>query len=160
MGDITQFPDMGPELTRKIIEAAIRVHKYFGPGLLENIYEECLAIELAQMGLSFKKQHFMPVVYRDQILENAYKMDLWVEDKVVVELKTVEKIMPVHQAQILSYMKLSKSPLGLLINFNEKLLRDGLKRFALTEFADPSSALSACSVVKNEDANGNAKQDI
>lgn len=133
MSNVTDFPDLGPERTRKIIEAAIKVHRHFGPGLLESVYEECLAIELANMGFAFKKQHIMPVVYEGKILENAFKLDLWVDDAVVVEIKAVEKILPVHQAQILTYMRLSKSPLGLLINFNEKLLRDGIKRFALSD---------------------------
>ena len=132
--NITTFPDLGPELTRKIIEAGIAVHKYFGPGLLESIYEECLALELADRGLSFKKQHVMPVTYNGHVLENAYRLDLWVEDKVVVEIKAADKILPIHEAQILTYMRLSRSPLGLLMNFNEKLLKDGIKRYALTEF--------------------------
>ena len=134
--NITNFPDLGPALTRDIIGCAINVHRHFGPGLLENIYEQCLAIDLLQKGLDVQKQISMPVVYKDHVLENAYRLDLWVNKKVVVEIKAVEKILPVHEAQILSYMKLSKSPLGLLINFNEKLLKNGVKRYALQEFAD------------------------
>lgn len=134
--NITNFPDLGPALTRDIIGCAIDVHKHFGPGLLESVYEQCLAIDLAQKGFDVEKQLLMPVVYKGHILENAYRLDLWVNRKVVVEIKAVEKILPVHEAQILSYMKLSKSPLGLLINFNEKLLKDGVKRYALTEFAE------------------------
>lgn len=133
--NITSFPDLGPALTRDIIGAAIKVHKYFGPGLLENIYEQCLAIELAEKGFDVQRQVSMPVVYGEHRFENAYRLDLWVNRKVIVEIKAVEKSLPVHEAQILSYMKLSKSPLGLLINFNEKLLKDGVKRFALAEFA-------------------------
>ncbi|HBR69399.1 MAG TPA: GxxExxY protein [Rhodospirillaceae bacterium] len=133
--NITNFPDLGPALTRDIIGCAIKVHKYFGPGLLESIYEECLAIELAEKGFQVQKQLSMPVRYYDHVFENAYRIDLWVNQKVIIELKAVEKVLPVHEAQILSYMKLSKSPLGLLINFNEKLLKDGIKRYALTEFA-------------------------
>lgn len=133
--NITNFPDLGPALTRDIIGCAIEVHKYFGPGLLENIYEECLVIELARKGLDVQKQVSMPVIYHGHVLENAYRIDLWVDQKVVIELKAVERILPVHEAQILSYMKLSKSPLGLLINFNETLLKNGVKRFAYTEFA-------------------------
>lgn len=134
--NITNFPDLGPALTRDIIGAAIKVHKYFGPGLLESVYEQCLAIELAKKGFDVQHQVSMPVKYYDHEFENAYRLDLWVNKKVIVELKAVEKILPVHEAQILSYMKLSKSPLGLLINFNEKLLKDGVKRFALTEVAE------------------------
>ncbi len=134
MANVTQFPDLGSELTRKIIECAISVHKYFGPGLLESVYEECMAIELAKAGLKFKKQHWMDVNYNGNIIKEAYRFDFWVEDKVVVELKAVDKMNPLFDAQIITYMKLSKSPLGLLINFNEKLVKDGIKRFALTEF--------------------------
>jgi len=132
--NITHFPDLGPELTRKVIQAAISVHKYFGPGLLESLYEECLAIELTKQGVSFKKQPVLSVNYHDQVIENAFRIDLWVENKVVVEVKAVEKLLPIHEAQVLTYMRLTKSPLGLLINFNEKLVKDGIKRFALTEF--------------------------
>lgn len=134
MVNITQFPDLGSELTRKIIECAMTVHRYFGPGLLESVYEECVAIELKKAGLEFKKQHFMPVDYNGHIINDAYRLDFWVENKVVVELKAVDKMIPLFDAQIITYMKLSKSPLGLLINFNEKLVKDGIKRFALTEF--------------------------
>lgn len=95
-----------------------------------------MAIELAEKGFQVDKQLSMPVKYYNHVFENAYRIDLWVDKKVIIELKAVEKILPVHEAQILSYMKLSKSPLGLLINFNEKLLKDGVKRFALSEFAD------------------------
>ena len=119
---------------RKIIECAITVHKYFGPGLLESVYEECMATELAKAGLEFKRQHFMAIDYNGKIIKDAYRLDLWVEDKVVIEVKAVEKMIPLFDAQIITYMKLSKSPLGLLINFNEKLVKDGIKRFALTEF--------------------------
>ncbi len=133
--NIVSFPDLGSELTSKIIEAAIAVHRHFGPGLLENVYAECLALELLGAGLAVRKQHSMPVTYKGKTLENAYRLDLWVEDKVVVEVKAADKLLPVHSAQILTYMKLAKSPLGLLINFNEKLLKDGIKRFALSEFA-------------------------
>ncbi len=131
---ITNFPDLGPALTRDIIGCAIDVHRHFGPGLLENIYEQCLAIDLVQMGFDVQKQVMMPVKYKEYVFENAYRLDLWINKKVIVEIKTVEKILPVHEAQILSYMKLSKSPLGLLINFNEKLLKSGVKRYALSEF--------------------------
>jgi len=93
-----------------------------------------MAIEFAKAGLKFKKQYFMPVNYNGCVIKDAYKLDFWVEDKVVVELKAVDKMTPPFDAQIITYMKLSKSPLGLLINFNEKLVKDGIKRFALTEF--------------------------
>lgn len=134
MANVTQFPDLGPEITHKIIQAAIMVHKYFGAGLLESVYEECLSIELTKSGLKFKKQPLLSVEYEGHIIENAFRVDLWVEDKVIVEIKSTDKIAAIHEAQILTYMRLTKSPLGLLINFNEKLVKDGIKRFALTEF--------------------------
>jgi GxxExxY protein len=134
--NVTNFPDLGPEITRDIIGCAIKVHKYFGPGLLESIYEQCLSIELANKGFDVQKQVSMPVEYYEHRFENAYRLDIWVNRKVIVEVKAVEKIVPVNEAQILSYMKLSKSPLGLLINFNAILLKDGIKRFALSEFVD------------------------
>lgn len=133
--NITKFPDLGSELTHLIIEAGMKVHRHFGPGLLENVYEECLAMELHEMGMSCKKQHVLPVVYNGKKIDNAYRIDLWVEDQVVVEIKATEKILPIHKAQILTYMRLAKSPLGLLMNFNEKLLKDGINRFALSDFA-------------------------
>lgn len=132
---ISNFPDMGSDLTRKIIEAGMKVHRHFGPGLLENVYEECLAIELHGMGVSCKKQQVLPVEYNGKKIENAYRIDLWVEDQVVVEIKATDRILPIHKAQILTYMRLTKSPLGLLMNFNEKLLKDGINRFALSDFA-------------------------
>lgn len=135
-GNITNFPDLGPTVTRDIIGCAIKVHKYFGPGLLENIYEQCLALELVKQKHDVLRQVSMPVEYENHRFENAYRLDLWIDRKVIVEVKTVEKILPVHEAQILSYMKLSKSPLGLLINFNEKLLKNGIKRYALTEIEE------------------------
>ena len=135
MSNVTSFPDLGSELTGKIIEAGLSVHKHFGPGLLENIYEECLFVELVEMGFLVKKQQIMPITYKGKNLENAYRLDLWVENKIVIEIKAVDKLLPIHEAQILTYMRLSKSPLGLLINFNERLLKDGIKRFALSHLA-------------------------
>ncbi len=135
MSDVVSFPDLGSDLTRKIIECAINVHRHFGPGLLESVYEECLGIELKEKALNFKKQYSMPVEFHGHKIENAYRLDFWVEDKVVIEIKSVEQTLPIHEAQILTYMRMSKSPLGLLINFNYKLLKDGIKRYALSEFS-------------------------
>jgi len=148
--NISHFPDLGPELTRDIIGCAINVHKYFGPGLLENVYEQCLALELVEKGYQVQRQISMPVKYKSHTFENAYRLDLWVDEKVIVEVKATDKIIPVHQAQILSYMRLSKTPLGLLINFNETLLKNGIKRFALSEFDKDVSAVSENSVVKED----------
>jgi GxxExxY protein len=115
-------------ITEKIIGAAIKVHRALGPGLLESTYEACLAFELADSGLCVERQKELPVKYRDVKLDCGYRIDLLVEKLVVVELKAVERFQPIHQAQLLSYLKLSGCKLGLLINFNVKVLRDGIKR--------------------------------
>ena len=106
----------------------MKVHTELGPGLLENAYEECLFYELEQAGLSVEKQKALPLVYHDVKLEAGYRIDLWVERKVVVEIKAVEALNDVHLAQILTYLKLTNCTLGLLINFNVKSLRAGIKR--------------------------------
>jgi GxxExxY protein len=117
------------EITKKIIGCAIQVHRDLGPGLLESAYEECLSYELVKNGLSIKRQLPTPVIYKDIKLDCGYRIDILVEDKVVVELKVVDAINPVHEAQVLTYMKFSKKPMGLLINFNVSLLKDGIKRY-------------------------------
>lgn len=116
------------EITDKIIGAAIRVHKALGPGLLESAYEACLAFELRDTGLLVEIQKPLPVVYRGVKLDCGYRLDLVVENNVILELKAVEKVLPIHEAQILSYLKLSGLRLGLLINFNSLYLKDGIKR--------------------------------
>jgi GxxExxY protein len=118
------------EITSKIIGAAIEVHKSLGPGLLEKTYEECLCIELEESGLDYEKQ-LLPIRYRDKELRDAYRIDLLVEKQVIVELKAVETLANTHKAQLLTYMKLSNKSLGLLINFNVDLLRNGIKRLIL-----------------------------
>ena len=120
------------KITERIIGAAIEVHKALGPGLLESAYQECLFFELQSLGLEVKKEVSLPIVYKDVKLNHGYRIDLLVENKIVVELKTVESFTDVHYAQILTYMKLGKYPLGLLINFHTKLLKNGLKRFIHT----------------------------
>ena len=119
------------ELSSKVIECAIEVHRNLGPGLLESTYEQCLAYELSQKNIAFKLQCNLPVEYQAIKLDCGYRIDVLVEDKLLVELKSVENILPIHEAQILTYMKLSKIKIGLLINFNVKKLREGLKRFVL-----------------------------
>jgi GxxExxY protein len=120
---------MDTKLTEKIIGAAIEVHSALGPGLLESAYQECLFFELKSKGLSVAKEIPLPIVYKNITLDHGYRIDLLVEKEVVIELKTVEAFTEVHSAQILTYMKLGKYPLGLLINFHTKLLKDGIKRF-------------------------------
>jgi len=117
-----------PQVTERIIGAAIEVHRHTGPVLMESAYEECLCFELSQLGLTFKRQVPLPVTYKGIKLDCGYKMDLVVEDTVVLELKTVDCLLPIHAAQLLTYLKLSGKPIGLLINFNEPVLKKGLKR--------------------------------
>jgi GxxExxY protein len=116
------------ELSTIIIGAAIEVHKQLGPGLLESTYEHCLAYELRLMGLDVKQQVALPIVYKGIKLDAGYRIDLLVEDKVIVELKAVEALADIHTAQLLTYLKLKDMKLGLLINFNTVLLKDGIKR--------------------------------
>ncbi|MGJ8760028.1 GxxExxY protein [Polaribacter sp. AHE13PA] len=123
---------MDTKITEIIIGAAIEVHKTLGPGLLESAYQECLFFELKNLDLKVKKEVSLPIIYKDIKLDHGYRIDILVEDKIVLELKTVESFTDVHSAQILTYMKLGNYPLGLLINFHTKLLKNGLKRFINT----------------------------
>jgi GxxExxY protein len=116
------------EISEKIIGAAIQVHTTLGPGLLESTYEACLKYELQKRGLKVLSQVGLPVIYDGMKIDLGYRLDLLVEDAVIVELKAVTTITPLHEAQLLSYLKLSGKPLGLLINFNVTLLKDGVKR--------------------------------
>lgn len=115
-------------ITNEIIGAAIDVHRALGPGLLESAYRECLHFELIDKGLKVRKEVPMPIVYRDVRLDHGYRMDILVEEKVVVELKTVEAFTDLHFAQILTYLKLGDYPLGLLLNFHTTVLKRGIKR--------------------------------
>jgi GxxExxY protein len=119
------------QLTSSIIGAAIEVHRELGPGLLESAYQTCLIHELAQRGLRFERAKPMSVNYKGTIIDCAYRIDILVENRVVVELKSVERLEHVHTAQLLTYLKLSGCQIGLLINFNVPLLKDGLRRFVL-----------------------------
>lgn len=115
-------------ITEEIIGSAIEVHKVLGPGLLESAYEECLCYELSKRNLAFARQVDLPVAYKEIKLDCGYRMDLVVEDLVVLELKAVERITPIHEAQLLTYLKLYDSPVGLLINFNVPVVTHGIKR--------------------------------
>ncbi len=119
------------ELTRSIIGAAIEVHKVLGPGLLESAYEECLCYELRLRDLSFARQVDLPIVYKGLRLDCGYRMDLVVNDVVLLELKAVEQLLPIHEAQLLTYLKLSSIKIGLLINFNVPVLKQGVVRRVL-----------------------------
>lgn len=119
------------ELTEAIIGAAIHVHRALGPGLLESCYETCLTWELHSRGIEFQRQAEIGVVYKDHMIDCGYRIDLLVENRVVVEVKAIDKVIEVHRAQLLTYMKLSGKKVGLLINFNVELLKHGIDRMVL-----------------------------
>lgn len=119
-------------LTHKVIGLAMAVHRELGPGLLETAYEACLAHELTLAGMSFERQRHLPVNYKGLALDCGYRLDIVVENSLILELKAVENLLPIHQAQLLTYLKLSKLGLGLLINFNVPVLKNGIKRVILT----------------------------
>ncbi len=118
-------------LTQQVIGAAIEVHRVLGPGLLESAYEECLCFELSLRGISFHRQVPLPVVYKGVTLECGYRMDLVVPERLVIEIKTVDKILSVHEAQLLTYLRLSGIKTGLLINFHTAVIKDGIRRMVL-----------------------------
>lgn len=116
-------------VSSKVIQAAINVHKELGPGLLESVYQVCMVIELKTLGIGIESEVPLPIYYRGQrVHEEGFRMDLLVENKIIVELKSVEKVKNVHKKQLLTYLRLARKPLGLLINFNEALLKDGITR--------------------------------
>jgi GxxExxY protein len=138
-------------VTRRIIGSAIEVHKQLGPGLLESAYETCLAFELRELGLHVVQQQPLPVVYKRVKLDCGYRLDLVVEDAVIVEIKAVEQLLPIHDAQLLSYLRLSGKKVGLLLNFHVRILKQGIRRL-VNEF--PDSAFSAYSAVEKGAAVG------
>ena len=124
------------QLSSQIIKAAINIHKEIGPGLLESVYQACMVIELTFMGIKVISEVPIPVLYRGQeVHKEGFRMDLLVEDTVIVELKSVEKVKAVHKKQLLTYLRLAKKPLGLLLNFNEVVLKDGIFRIINTPFS-------------------------
>jgi GxxExxY protein len=126
----TNHADRDP-LTEQVIGLAIEVHRALGPGLLESAYEECLAFELKERGVGFERQVPLPVRYKSVRLDCGYRMDLVIENRAIIELKAVERLLPVHDAQLLTYLKLSGMRIGLLLNFNVAVLKDGLRRLVL-----------------------------
>ncbi len=116
------------EISKIVIGCAISVHKQLGPGLLESAYQECLMYEIQQKGLKVRKEKPMPIVYKEVKLDHGYRIDLLVEEKVVIEIKTVDNLMPVHMAQVLTYLRLGNYKLGLLLNFQVTILKNGIKR--------------------------------
>src|SRR5882724_1080033 len=125
------------ELSGKVIGACIEIHRELGPGLLESAYEECLAYELSKAGLRFERQKPLPVRYKEVQLDCGYRLDLVVEDELILEIKAVTEILPIHEAQLLTYLKLDRKSLGLLINFNVPVLKHGVKRVACGDLFRP-----------------------
>ncbi len=120
------------ELSFEIIGAAIEIHRVLGPGLLESAYEECLCYELRQKNLRIEQQFWLPMQYKDVIVkEKMYRLDIWVERKVIIDVKSVEQVHPVHEKQVLTYLQQTKSKLGLLLNFNVPVLKHGIHRVVL-----------------------------
>ena len=117
-------------LTEKVIGAAIHVHRELGPGLLENVYSECLAVELKDCGLNAVREVAIPLVYKNIKVENAYRLDFIVDEALIIECKATEQLLPIHSAQVLTYLRLTDKKLGLLINFNVEVLHKGIKRIA------------------------------
>ncbi len=130
-----QENDRLDELSHRIIGAAIEVHRHLGPGLLESAYQSCLAFELKRLGLKLEEQKPLPVVYKEVKLDCGYRLDMVVEDEVIVEIKAIEKLLPIHDAQLLSYLRLAQKRVGLLMNFHVPVLKNGLKRI-VNEFPD------------------------
>ena len=130
------------QITDSIIGAAIEVHRALGPGLLESAYQACLAFELAERGLKIEQQKPLPVIYREVKLDCGYRLDILVENAVIVEIKVVDRLAPIHKAQLLSYLRLSGCKVGLLINFNVKVLKDGIVR-VVNNFPDSLRSLRA-----------------
>ena len=128
---LTPIPHEVDDVARQVVDAAYRVHRAMGPGLLESVYEACICCELSRRGLKFETQVDVPIVYEGIRLESGLRLDLLVADLVVVELKAVDQLLPIHEAQLLTYLKLTGKRLGLLINFNTTLIKDGIKRIAL-----------------------------
>lgn len=121
----------GSDLSERVIGLAIEVHRRLGPGLLESAYEECLCFELGAAGIPYNRQVALPIVYKDIRLDCGYRMDLVVAGELVVEIKSIERLMPIHDAQLLTYLRLSRLRVGLLMNFNSIALKDGLRRLVL-----------------------------
>jgi len=128
MFDVDPKTEPLDRLTEKIIGCAIEVHKSVGPGLLESAYEECRCFELASAGLEFRRQVSLPVVYKEIKLDCGYRLDIIVEDQVIIEIKAVERLAPIHEAQLLSYLRMLDRRVGLILNFHSTILKNGIKR--------------------------------
>jgi GxxExxY protein len=135
------------QITERVIGAAIEVHRHLGPGLLESAYEECLCYELSQLGLAFQRQVPLPITYKGLKLDCGYRMDIVVENAVILELKSIDELAPIHSAQLLTYLRLTGMKVGLLMNFNVPALKNGLKRL-VNEYPGSSQRLSVSAVNK------------
>jgi GxxExxY protein len=123
-------------LTEKVIGGAISVHRVTGPGLLESVYQGCLVVELRQLGLRVETERRIPLLYRGFTVGDGFKIDCIVDDKIIVEVKAVDRLAPVHSAQVITYLKLTGCPIGLLINFNVRLLKDGIRRLVHPDYRE------------------------
>ena len=129
--DFAPLPDKLNRIAKEVVDAAFNVHKTLGPGLLESAYEACMAHEMSIRNLKFRTQVMLPVVYKDVKLDAGFRLDMLVEEQVIVEMKAVNKMIPLHEAQLMTYLRLSNLRLGLLINFNVRLIKDGIKRLVI-----------------------------
>jgi GxxExxY protein len=136
------------EITDQVIGAAIEVHAALGPGLLESAYEACLELELIRLGLQVERQMSLPIVYRNVELDCGYRLDLLVERQVIIEVKAVSQLAPIHEAQLISYLKLAGCRVGLLLNFNVLRLKNGIRRL-VNDFPDPQRISALSAVVKS-----------
>jgi GxxExxY protein len=127
-------------LATAVVNAAFAVHRAFGPGLLESAYHECVAVELSLAGLHVRREQVLPLTYRGHIVHNAYRADLVVNDQLLIELKALDAVHPIHRVQVTTYLRLLKLPLGLLINFNVPLIKDGITRVLNLDFRQPTDA--------------------
>ncbi len=125
------IPEETEKVATQIVDAAFSVHSTLGPGLLESVYEQCLALELTERGLRFERQIVLPIKYKQHEIDSGLRLDFLVDDSVVVEIKAVECLVPVHTAQLLTYLKLSGHRLGFLINFNASLIKHGIRRYVM-----------------------------
>ncbi|MEQ1755638.1 MAG: GxxExxY protein [Micropepsaceae bacterium] len=135
MGDTktyrTPLTNADEALAKDVVDAGFHVHAAFGPGLLESVYEHCLALELVQRGHSVRRQVILPVKYRGADIESGYRLDMLVDERLIVEIKSIREVLPIHHAQLLTYLRLSKCRIGFLINFNCLLYRKGIRRFVV-----------------------------
>ena len=128
---VTPLPTSTDDLATKILDAAFQVHRKLGPGLIESVYEKCFCYELEKSGIQYESQVVLPINYDNIVIDAGLRLDVWVERTIVVELKAVERVLPIHESQLHTYLKLTNCRLGLLLNFNTRLMKEGIKRIAV-----------------------------